>query len=177
LSSHDVPTALWLLGGDKERYRLAAVLQFTSTGIPVVYYGEEVGRLGGEWPDNRSDMPWGNRPIRPGAGNARDDSLRADYKRLISIRRAHPALTRGRHVSLAADGDLLVFARRDSLSGDQVVVAINRGHDTATATVEAPEGWGPAEVRDAWNEVQVPVKAGLIEVALRAKSAAIFVSR
>jgi hypothetical protein len=39
-----------------------------SSGLPVVFYGEEVGRLGGEWPHNRSDMPWGERSIAPGAG-------------------------------------------------------------------------------------------------------------
>jgi glycosidase len=57
LSSHDVPGALHQLGGDRERFRLAAVLQFTAIGLPLVYYGEEVARPGGDWPDNRSDMP------------------------------------------------------------------------------------------------------------------------
>jgi glycosidase len=68
LSSHDVPGALHLLGGDRDRFRLAAVLQFTAIGLPLVYYGEEVARPGGDWPDNRSDMPWGGRAIDPGAG-------------------------------------------------------------------------------------------------------------
>ena len=42
----------------------------------MIYYGEEVGRPGGDWPDNRSDMPWGDRKILPGAGKPRDEALR-----------------------------------------------------------------------------------------------------
>ena len=175
LSSHDVPTALWTLHGDLERFRLAAVLEFTTAGIPVVYYGEEVGRLGGEWPENRSDMPWGSRTVRPGGGLARNDSLRTDYKRLISIRRANPALSRGYHQSLLAEGNLLVFARRDSTSGDAVVVAINRGDDAVTGTVKAPEGWGSAPAWDAWSGTSVPIEDGAMKLALRGKSASIVI--
>jgi alpha-amylase len=144
LSSHDVPGALWQLEDDRSLFRLAAVLQFTTAGIPVVYYGEEVARLGGDWPANRSDMPWGDRRIRPGADLPRDDSLRADYRELIRIRRTHPALTRGSHVSLHADGDLLVYARADSASGDTVIVAVNRGR--TAARVEVPVAWSVARV-------------------------------
>jgi alpha-amylase len=169
LSSHDVPGALWQLHGDRARFRLAAVLQFTAPGIPVIYYGEEVGRPGGDWPENRSDMPWGDRRILPGAGQARDDSLRADYKRLIAIRHAHPALSRGRHVSLSAEGDLLVFAQRDSVSGDEVVVAVNRGDAPAQTFVPAPPGWTGA--MDLWNQTKVPLSGGRLAVTLDARSA------
>lgn len=112
LSSHDVPTALYRLDGDTVAYRLAVMLQMTTFGLPVLYYGEEVGRLGGDWPANRSDMPWGARDILPGAGIPRDEALRADIQRMIAIRRRHPALSRGSHQPLSTDGDLLVFARQ-----------------------------------------------------------------
>jgi alpha-amylase len=174
LSSHDVPGALWQLGNDVALFRLAAVLQFTTAGIPVIYYGEEVARLGGEWPANRSDMPWGERRIRPGAGRARDDSLRADYRRLVAIRRAHPALSRGRHEGLASEGDLLVFARRDSVSGDGVVVAVNRGSAPASATLAAlPEWGGTGGVTDLWNRAEVAAVDGKLEFTVGARSARI----
>jgi alpha-amylase len=142
LSSHDVTGALQLLGGDRELFRLAAVLQLTTVGIPVVYYGEEVGRRSGEWPENRSDMPWGERDVLPGKGIPRDEALREDYRKLVAIRRAHPALSRGTHAPLAADGDLYVFARRDAAAGEAVVVAVNRGKERATATFAPPPEWG-----------------------------------
>ena len=173
LSSHDVPGALWQLKGDEERFRLAAVLQFTAPGIPVIYYGDEVARLGGDWPENRSDMPWGDRAIRPGAGRARDDSLRSDYRRLIGIRRAHPAISRGRHASLSSEGDLLVFARQDSLSGDAVIVAVNRGPTAAIASVAAPTGWTGAF--DAWNATKVVLTEGKLAFTVGPRAARILV--
>ena len=176
LSSHDVTGALRQLEGDRARFRLAAVLQFTSAGIPVIYYGEEVGRLGGEWPENRSDMPWGDRAVRPGAGRARDDSLRADYRRLVGIRRAHPALSRGRHESLVAEGDLLVFARRDSASGDAVLVAVNRGATPAAATLAMPHEWGAApRVSDVWNRAAIETVDGKLAMSVAPRSARIVV--
>jgi len=41
---------------DVAKFKLCVALQMTSFGIPVIYYGEEVGRRGGAWPTNRGDM-------------------------------------------------------------------------------------------------------------------------
>jgi len=156
LSTHDTTGALFQLKGDMALFRLAAVLLFTTSGIPVVYYGEEVGRPGGEWPDNRSDMPWGPRDVLPGAGLPRDDALRRDYQKLIGIRKVHPALSRGNHIALSTEGDLYVFARRDAASKDLVVVAVNRGSEPATATFAAPPEWEAAEVVDSLDASATP---------------------
>jgi glycosidase len=148
LSTHDSTGGLFTLGGDKELFRLAAVLLFTTTGLPVVYYGEEVARAGGEWPQNRSDMPWGDKAIGPGKGLPRDEALRADYQRLIALRTSRPALLRGGHKGLSTEGDLYVFLRRDPASGDAVVVAVNRGAQAASAKVELPAEWEGKEVAE-----------------------------
>jgi alpha-amylase len=174
LSSHDVPGALFQLGGRRDLFRLAAVLALTARGIPVVYYGEEVGRPGGDWPANRSDMPWGERDVLPGKGLPRDEALRADYRKLIGIRRAHPALSRGTHQGLATDGDPYVFARREAASGDVVVVAVNRGERTGTATFAEPPEWGGAEVRDLLGAAPIRRAGGRVEVEVRGRDAAVF---
>ena len=173
LSSHDVKGALSMLEGDRELFRLAALLQLTSAGLPMIYYGEEVARPGGDWPDNRSDMPWGSRKVLPGRGKPRDEALRADYQKLIALRRAHKALSRGPHTSLSSEGDLLVFLRRDEASRDAVVVAVNRGAAPATASFEAPAEWGQSPVRDAWNGEDVPRTGGRIEVSVAPRGARI----
>jgi alpha-amylase len=175
LSSHDVPGALFQLGGDASRFRLAAALQLTAIGIPVVYYGEEVGRPGGAWPLNRSDMPWGDRRIRPGAGLPRDEGLRDHYRTLIAARRAHPALYRGSHRGRLTDGDLYVFERRDDASGDAVLVALNRGAAAASGSVPVPAGWADRVVVDLLGAARVSRAAGSIEVALPGRGAAILV--
>ena len=174
LSSHDVPGALSLLQGDAALFRLAAILQLTSIGIPTIYYGEEVARSIGDWPANRSDMPWGDRGIAPGRGKPRDEKLRADYRRWIGVRRAHPALSRGTHESVSSEGDLLVFARRDAESADAVIVAVNRGAAPATAKVAPPAEWADREVHDLLGQSAVARgDSGQVIVEVPAKSAAV----
>lgn len=149
LSSHDEPMMLGNLQGDKQRFRLCAALQMTSLGLPVIYYGEEVGRGGHDWPFNRNDMPWGDRNILPGKGVARDEALRSFYKQLIGIRRAHPALTGGSYQMLTRGADrLLAFGRQDAAGADRVIVVANREDEALGAELELPAGWPGGAWRD-----------------------------
>ena len=173
LSSHDVRGALDLLAGDVELFRLAALLQLTTSGIPTIYYGEEVARPGGDWPENRSDMPWGERDVLPGAGLPRDEELRADYKRLIALRRAHPALWRGTHEGVHFDSDLLVFLRDDPVSEDLVIVAVNRGAEPVSASFDVPPAWSHLRVVDVWSQGEVSVVGDSLEIEIPARSARI----
>jgi glycosidase len=174
LSSHDVPGALYQLKGDKDLFRLAAILQMTSVGIPMVYYGEEVGRIGGDWPDNRSDMPWGDRKILPGENKPRDEKLRSDYIKLIAFRKDHPALWRGTHVAISTEGDLLAFSQQDAQTNDFVVVAINRGATLATFSFQPPVQWSGKSLFDVWNNQPVHDTTSL---AVAAHGAALIVAR
>ncbi len=139
----------------------------------MIYYGEEMARPGGDWPDNRSDMPWGGRNILPGAGVPRDEALRADYKKLIGIWRAHRALSRGTHTAVATDGDLYAFLRRDEASKDAVVVAVNRGTAPATLKLAVREEWGAGDPEDAWKGGTVGRSGDTIEATVAPPSARI----
>jgi glycosidase len=177
LSSHDEPQLLHELGGDKQAFRLCVALQMTSLGIPVIYYGEEVGREGSVWPLNRSDMPWGSRQIEPGAGVERDESMRDWYQRLIEIRRAHPALRTGEFARLSTDGDLLVFSRAQADGSDAVIVAVNRGGAPATVSVAVPAAWQGGEIVDALSGATAVATAGSLGVAVPARSVRVYVRR
>ena len=173
LSSHDVPGGLFQLGGDVALFRLAAVLQMTTAGIPTIYYGEEVARPGGDWPDNRSDMPWGGRDVKPGAGLPRNEALRADYVKLVAIRKARPALRRGTHQGLVTQGDGYVFLRRDEAAKDAVAVAVNRGPEPATVSFPAPAEWGGAAPKDLFGGLAVTAADGSVSLTLPPRGAAI----
>ncbi len=173
LSSHDTEGALVTLGGDLDLFRLAVVLQMTARGMPCIFYGEEVGRVSGAWPENRGDMPWGDRGVLPGAGVARDEALREFYRQLIAIRRAHPAIWRGERQGLDFGTDHLVFARRDAKSDDAVLVAVNRGQSEAVATVAAPAGWAGKVVTDYLTGRDVAVREGQATLVMPPRSALI----
>jgi alpha-amylase len=176
LSTHDEPMMLGNLQGDRQRLRLCAALQMTSLGMPVIYYGEEVGRGGHEWPFNRNDMPWGERDILPGKGIARDESLRAFYKQLIRIRKEHPALRRGDYTMLTQPADsALAFARRDVAANDQVIVLANREDRPVTADVALPAWWPTRPVRDRLGGDTAAVADGRLKIELAPQSVRIVV--
>lgn len=169
LSSHDQPGALDLLGGDRDAFRLAALLQLTTAGVPTIFYGEEVARPIGEWPDNRSDMPWGPMEVLPGAGKPRDEAMRAFYRRVIALRRAHPALSRGTHEPLFTDGDGLAFLRREG--EDAVVVAVNRGKTPLSLRIPAPAVWQGRALQDALTGEPISLDPAGLALELPARGA------
>lgn len=178
LGSHDTPTALFQLHGELAKFRLLAFLQLTTWGIPTLFYGDEVGRLGGDWPDNRSDMPWGSLDLLPGQGLPRDEALREEYRRLIAARRAHPALWRGSHRTLASGQDWLAFVRQDESAGggDAVVVVVNRAPDPLAAELELPASLaGAAALRDEISGELFAVSAGKTTVTMPARHGRILV--
>ncbi|MFA6955973.1 MAG: alpha-amylase family glycosyl hydrolase [Thermoanaerobaculia bacterium] len=176
LSSHDTPGALYQLEGDKDLFRLAAIVQLTTSGIPTIYYGEEVARAGGDWPANRSDMPWGAMGIKPGAGVERDEAMRALYKTLLATRSAHKAFSRGTMTIVSTDGDLLVYQMADAASGDVAVVAVNRGAEAASAKFAAPAAW-TSSVGDALTGDAIAITEGNVEVTVPPRGARIVVPK
>lgn len=115
LGSHDTPRILTVLNGDVNRLLIALTFLMTTTGAPLVYYGDEVGLPGGADPDCRRAMEWD-----PARWNMR---IHRAYRRLIALRHAHPALRRGRTQKLFTfEG---VYAYRRVYAGDEVVVILN----------------------------------------------------
>lgn len=162
LDSHDVKGWLFQVNGDKTLLKLAAVLQMTVIGIPNIYYGDEVGRLGGDWPDNRSDMLWGRK---------QDAELLAHFTKLCHIRREHRSLSRGKHEGLALESDLYVFRRSLEDGSDRVVVALNRAKEPLEATLDLP---GSARLEALYGGESLDVKDGKATVKLQGQSFAIY---
>lgn len=121
LSNHDMPTLLAMLRGDVDRYLLAATLLFSVEGMPVITWGEEVGRTGKVWPYNREDMAWSDPAVKPNASWTRNEFVRAKYRALINLRHSNTDL-RGHLSSVSyADQDVLALKR-----GEKTVLVINR---------------------------------------------------
>jgi alpha-amylase len=102
--------------------------------------------------------------VKPGAGKPRDEDLRAFYRKLLAIRRSHPALSRGSHQGVATDGDLLAFVRADG--ADAVLVAVNRGAAPVTLRVGAPATWGTRAPVDLLSGEAVPTAGGTVETSI-----------
>lgn len=129
LDSHDVPTFFSRLDAQQQqRYPMAAVLQMTIYGAPVVTWGDELGRAGGEWPLNRQFMPWEALETPQG------QRLFALWSALIKLRRQAPALRGAQFHKVAARSDeqgaLLAYWRgpRELAPGQEAyLVVLARG--------------------------------------------------
>lgn len=134
LSSHDIPMLLAMLRGDTDKLRIAFALLMFAEGTPVITWGEEVGRRGGLWPDNREDMAWGLGSTQlPGAGALRNESLRTDVKALVSLRKTHEDIRHAEVETLVAGNDILVMRK------GAVILAVNL-KDTVQDMPTLPHG-------------------------------------
>ena len=105
VGSHDTPRLLHNCGGHKGKHRLAAALQLLLPGMPMIYYGDEVGLTGGADPDCRRGMLWD--PDR------QDKELLQWYKSLIRVRHENQAITEGKLIRQESrdDSGLIILTR------------------------------------------------------------------
>ncbi|MBN1963038.1 MAG: glycoside hydrolase family 13 protein, partial [Anaerolineae bacterium] len=130
LGSHDTPRYLTMVGEDESALKLGTLCQMTLPGAPCIYYGDELGLIGGYEPECRNAMPWDEVPALM-AG----DLWRA-MRDAAMLRQRHKVLRRGTYTTVFAEGDLLAY-RRD-LGGQWALVAFNTARTSAPLTVPVP---------------------------------------
>lgn len=164
VDNHDLPRLASVVDADPaeihRRQLLALGALLTLPGVPMLYYGDELGLLGGNDPDNRRDMPsWAFTPEgraidHPGEALPGADETFARVRDLIALRREHPALVHGDYVELWRKGgqaaNIFAFYRRDA--SDPIIVAINNAGATA----------GPIAIRIAHNPALTPADLALV---------------
>ena len=117
-----------------DRLALAYALMMTNPGIPLIYYGDEIGLAGGGDPSNRRMMMWDDSKL-----NAHQKELRAKVKQLANLRGRLKVLGRGHRTTLAKSHDTWVYRMGGCGTGfDDVVVAVNRA--TTARDVSVPAG-------------------------------------
>ncbi|MCL8024124.1 glycoside hydrolase family 13 protein [Nocardioides bruguierae] len=124
LGSHDSARIRTQVGGDAAVHRVAAGLQFTLPGVPMLFAGDEIGLEGVLGEDSRRTMPW-HRP------ESWDTATLDAYRALAGLRTSTPALTRGSLRWAHADDDTLVFVREHPAGS--VLVAARRAAGDAVA--------------------------------------------
>ena len=125
IDNHDIPRIASQIPREALR-RLVQVLQFTLPGAPNIYYGSEVGMLGGSDPENRGPMRW---------DLVSDDNPELVWTRkLIALRKGHRALRVGNFRRVEADR-LLAFERYTDRALETIVVLANPSSTPTTEQV------------------------------------------
>ncbi len=110
------------------RLKLLQVLQFTSPGVPCIYYGDEAGMEGYADPFNRGPFPWKNT----------DQSLTEWVRMLSYLRQEYPVLVQGTIAYGASDSD--VFSMTRTLEDAHVQIYVNRS-ETAHSVPVFNQSW------------------------------------
>lgn len=160
LGNHDVGRVGYIIANKRiqpidqllPRTNLANALMYFSRGIPVVYYGDEVGMTGsnsGKDQFARQDMfqtdieLWKNEtrvgglPIGDGdAFSATSQSPVANYLiKLAEIRKSNPALANGPMLERYSKNALYVISKKDVVQNREYVVAFNNSDSDEFVTV------------------------------------------
>ena len=144
------------------RQSMAFAFTLTQPGVPLIYYGDEIGLAGSGDPDNRRMMSFDSYL------SANQAELLGRVRAIGQARAGSEALRRGQLATLWVDDDLLVYSLTAPL-GDAAVVAMNKGLDSRTETVPAPGlvAAGVTELHDSLHpERQLQVGAGGFEITL-----------
>lgn len=109
-------------GIDRDKYLLAvsrlkalSILQYTVPGLPIIYYGDEVGVYGYNDPYNRKTYPWG----------FEDKGLLSHYEVIGKMRSGSNAIKKGDFKVLYTGQHTFVFER--CFKNEKVIVVVNRG--------------------------------------------------
>lgn len=113
LGNHDTERILTKLDGNIELLKLATVIQMTIPGVPLIYYGDEVGLLGGRDPENRRPYPWSKPNIE----------LLNWYKSVLNIRNTEISLKKGTFKPREILEDILAYERE--YEDEKIIVLIN----------------------------------------------------
>lgn len=189
LGNHDhirAATVLSPLIRNQARLALAAGFLLTLPGTPFLYYGEEIGMPNGpgsEDPAKRTPMRWEPGPSAgfsdgtPWQAFSTDDpvisvasqwdepgSLLETYRRLIALRRAHPALDVGATEVLDAQvSGVVAFVR--TFAGDRVAVFANVSGRDAVIDLETL-GLVPGASLEGAAPVDGSLSLGSLEIAV-----------
>ncbi|MEM6996874.1 MAG: alpha-amylase family glycosyl hydrolase, partial [Myxococcota bacterium] len=151
-----------------ERQRLALALVLTLPGLPVLYYGDEVGLAGAADPDNRRVMP-----DPEGLADTQRELLES-VRRLAQLRRCLPALRRGSRRGVIGSATQYAFVR-DADDGAPALVVVSTANDAVDVALSIPGTLPPGRYDDALGGPSLQVAAGDTTVSLPARGVAVFV--
>lgn len=113
---------------DKLKLHLAYIL--TIPGVPVIYYGDEIGMTGASDPDNRRMMRFDNDL------NEFEKQMFKDVSKLIHIRKDHSALRNGDFLTLQADKNIYAYIRSDM--NERILIVLNKSEKEQLINLNLP---------------------------------------
>jgi len=140
-------------------YKLLQVTAFINTipGIPVIYYGDEIGIPGAGDPDNRRPMKFDNL-------TRFEKMVKDQTTKIIHLRRNNLSLIYGDLIILHSDENSMVYERKyfDQIS----IVAFNKSNTNKTIQITLPEYLKTTNLISSFNS-DVRITDNQLEIILK----------
>lgn len=138
MDNHDMGRFYSAVNSDIQRYLNAFTLIFSMRGLPQLYYGDEIGMLGGYDPNNRDPFPGGFNDVYHNAftKNGRseiENRIFDQMKAFIQLRHSYPEMFKSR-MQHDLQNDIYLVSRKDPASGATLLMAYNPQNKTQDAT-------------------------------------------
>lgn len=141
---------------DKLKVYMAYLL--TIPGVPIIYYGDEIGMTGAADPDNRRMMRFGNEL------NEYEKQTLNDVSRLVHIRKNNSALRYGDFLTLQADENIYVYLRSDM--NERVLTIINKSLNNQNINLQLPAIYKINKAVDLISGNTITVNHGKLSIAI-----------
>ncbi len=183
LGLHDVGRFMSDTGATAQGLELAYTFLMTARGIPMIYYGDEIGMRGGGDPDNRRDFPGGWREdprnaFTAAGRTAEENAIWDRVRRLTHLRGELEPLRRGPMVNLCVSDQAYGYARTGAAG--PVVVLMNNAASAAEVKCDlSPLGLSEgATLTDRLGGApELRVTGGRVDALLPGRTAGIYVRR
>jgi cyclomaltodextrinase len=149
---------------DKLKLQLAYIL--TIPGVPVIYYGDEIGMTGASDPDNRRMMRFDNNL------NDFEKQTFKDVSKLIHIRKDHPALRYGDFLTLQADKNIYAYIRSDM--NERILVVLNKSENEQLIDLNLPTIYNLRLATDLITGSAYGINQNIISISVKSISFKIF---
>lgn len=140
VGSHDTERFLTLTKGNTAKAKLAALFQMTYIGAPMIYYGDEIGMMGGRDPDCRRTMIW--------------DTLHWNfdlldfYKKVVAMRNENEVFRRGSYKTFLIDDNKKLFGFVRETNSQKAIVILNNNNNCQRIEIKSP-----FENINEWNDI------------------------
>ena len=136
MDNHDIERGMFLANGNVGKFKIALNLLLFTRGIPVIFYGTEIGIEGGmKHGELRQPFPGGfsddNRNAFTKEGRTEKGNEIYNYiTELLKLRKEYPVLSRGKMQHIYTGGDLYVIIK--SNLDERAIIILNTGEKEIT---------------------------------------------
>ena len=131
VDNHDIERIMFATKKDVSKFKLVLTFLLTTRGIPQIFYGTEIGMVGGKsHGELREEFPGGFPEHKRSAFDIKErlsseNEIYEFTQSLINIRKKYNSISKGELIHFPPDGELYFYFR--VLENEKILVIINSG--------------------------------------------------